>query len=142
MSKVIPRATKPRGNGSILVSQFLSSSVIDWTQFLVILITWTSTLKRHSPFEGFSSPERIYWRSPSRDNDTPQWWSYRIPPGSLYLISSKDLFLRSLIISHQGHQHLKIFPPMVSLRKSLEEKYDEITLQQMASQQRSLQISK
>ena len=31
---------------------------------------------------------------------------------------------------------------MASLRKGLEEKYDEVTFQQMASQQRSLQTNK
>ena len=40
---------------------------------------------------------------------------------------------RRLITIYKGHQHLKIFHRMSSLRKSLEEKYDEVIFQQMAS---------
>ena len=118
--------------------QFLSSSFLDWIYSLIILVTWTSTSKRHSPFERFLSNNF----PPAGRQMAVSIWAVYPSPRSLSSTTSNDLFSRRLIISQQGHQHLKFFRLMASLRKSLKEKYDEITLQQMASQQRSLQISK
>ena len=73
-------------------------------------------------------------------------------PGSLYLTASKDLFSRSLLISQQGHQHLKNLSSYgVSLKKSRREVWwsrlsangistEKFANQQMASPLRSLQL--